>query len=144
MYTCILYITDLDEHHFTWCQNAAKIAKQFNSPLHLLHVIEPPQSLQLAQGLALAEFDRPLKDDAELVMRTLGEALQIPISQQWVEIGSIKHHTIDKIKSLQCDLLIIGQHNPSGLPAFLDSSARETAKAVSCDVLTFNRQPNAS
>ena len=137
MYTTILHATDLRENHYQMCSQAVDIANCFHAKLYLLHVIEPPASLQLAQGLGFAEFDHPIKDDAETVMRVLGEALNIPIDQQYVEIGSIKMHVLEKVKELACDLIIIGSHTPSKLPAFLGSTAHAVAHHAPCDVLTL-------
>ncbi len=142
MYTHILHATDLSDDHFDMCQQAADIARCFQAKLFLLHVIEPPPSLQLAQGLGFAEFDHPIKDDAIAVMRVLGEALHIPESQQFVEIGSIKMQVIQKIKELACQLIIIGSHTPSKLPAFLGSTAHAVAHHAPCDVLTLRTEHN--
>ncbi len=137
MYTHILHATDLSENHFHMCQQAVEIAKCFHARLYLLHVIEPPASLQLAQGLGFAEFDHPIKDDAEAVMRTLGDALNIPASQQFVEIGSIKVNVLKKVEELSCNLIIIGSHAPSNLPSFLGSTAHAVVHHAKCDVLTL-------
>lgn len=140
MYTNILHATDLSENHFDMCQKAMEIAKRFHAKLYLLHVIEPPASLQLAQGLGFAEFDHPVKDDAEAVMRVLGEALKIPVSQQFVEVGSIKMNVLEKVKELACNLIIIGSHTPSKLPAFLGSTAHAVVHQAQCDVLTLRTE----
>lgn len=136
MYTTILHATDLSENHYKMCQQAVEIAACFHAKLHLLHVIEPPASLQLAQGLGFAEFDHPIKDDAITVMRLLGESLNIPIEQQYVDVGSIKMHIIERVKELSCDLIIIGSHTPSKFPAFLGSTAHAIVHNAPCDVLT--------
>ena len=141
MYTHILHATDLSENHFHMCQQAVDIAKRFNAKLYLLHVIEPPATLQLAQGLGFAEFDSPIKGDAQAVMAVLGEALDIPLDQQFVEIGSINTHVIEKVKELDCTLIIIGKHTPSKLPAFLGSTARDIIHDAKCDVLTLQANP---
>ena len=140
MYTSILHPTDLSKNHFEMAQQAVKIAQRFNATLYLLHVIEPPASLQLAQGLGFAEFDQPVKDDAQAVMKTLGDALSIPETQQFVEIGSIKVNVLDKVAELACDLVIIGSHTPSRLPAFLGSTAHAVVHHALCDVLTLRAQ----
>jgi nucleotide-binding universal stress UspA family protein len=137
MYTNILLATDLSETHYDMCRKAADIALCFHAKLFLIHVIEPPATLQLAQGLGFAEFDQPIKDDAQTVLRVLGEALNIPIKQQFVEIGSIKMHVLDKAKELDCDLIIIGSHTPSKLPSFLGSTAHAVVHHAQCDVLTL-------
>ena len=137
MYNHILHATDLSENHYHMCQKAIDIAKRFNAKLFLLHVIEPPATLQLAQGLGFAEFDKPIKDDAQAVMSVLGEALTIPLEQQCVEIGPIKTRILDKAMELGCDLIIIGNHTTSNLPSFLGDTAREVIRDAKCDVLTL-------
>ena len=140
MYTKILYATDLSENHFYMGQQAAQIAKRFNATLYILHVIEPPASLQLAQGLGFAEFDQPIKDVAQAVMSTLGEALNIPTDQLFVEVGSIEMHVLKKVEELSCNLIIIGSHTPSKLPAFLGSTAHAVVHQAKCDVLTLRAE----
>ncbi len=137
MYTHMLHATDLSENHFDMAQKAVEIAKKFNAKLFLLHVIEPPATLQLAQGLGFAEFDSPIRDDAQSVLAALGDALNIPTEQQFVEVGSIKTHVINKVEALGCTLIIIGSHTPTRLPAFLDSTARDVIHDAKCDVLTL-------
>ena len=137
MYSNILFATDLSENHFEMCRQAVDIAACFHAKLFLLHVIEPPASLQLAQGLGFAEFDHPVKDDALSVMNVLGEALNIPVNQQFVEVGSIKMHVLNKVAELACNLIIIGSHSSSKLPAFLGSTAHAVVHQAQCDVLTL-------
>lgn len=137
MYTRILHATDLKENHYDLCQKAVEIAKAFGATLHILHVIEPPASLQLAQGLGFTEIAAPAKDDALIVLNVLGDSLGIPQSQQHVEIGSIKMHVLDKARELGCELLIVGSYDPSGhLATFLGSTAHAVVHHAPCDVLT--------
>ena len=60
MYKNILHLTDLTTQHYLMCEKAMKIAQQFQAKLYLLHVIELPPTLQLAQGLGFAELDSPI------------------------------------------------------------------------------------
>lgn len=137
MYTSILHATDLSDQHFDICKRAAEMAHSFGAKLHLLHVIEPPTSLQLAQSLGFAELANPVKDDAQTVMSLLGDALNIPLEQQHVEIGSLKTHILEKVKTLGCGLIILGSHSPSAVPAFLGSTAYAMLHHAPCDVLTL-------
>lgn len=137
MYANILHATDLSENHFEMCRKALDIANCFQAKFYLLHVIEPPPSLQIAQGLGFAEFDYPVKEDAKAVMCVLGEALHIPIKHQFVEVGSIKMHVLEKTRSLNCELIILGSHTPNGLPTFLGSTAHAVVNQAKCDVLTL-------
>ena len=138
MYTHILHATDLKENHYDLCKKAVEIARSFGAKLHLLHVIEPPASLQLAQGLGFTELAAPAKDDAMIVLNILGDSLGIPKSQQHVEIGSTKMEILNKARELGCELLILGSHDPSNhLPAFLGSAAHAVVHHAPCDVLTI-------
>ena len=140
VYTSILHPTDLRKNHFDLCKKAVEIASQLNAKLHLLHVIEPPTTYQLAQGLGFAELAIPVKEDAETVMKYLGEALNIPLEQQHVETGSIKKQVIDMATNLGCDLVIIGSHTPRAVPAFLGSTTYAVVHQAPCDVLTIRTQ----
>lgn len=137
MYTNILYATDLSNEHNHLTEKAAIIAKQFNATLFLLHVIELPASIQIAQGLGFTELAKPAKDDAQTVLSLIGGNLNIPTSQQFVEIGSVKEHIFNKVKELNCQLIILGSHSSSGFPNFLGSTAHATVNHAPCDVLTL-------
>ncbi len=136
MYKTILHPTDLSETHFHLAEKAAQFAQKMGAKIYLLHVIEPPASLQIAQSLGFAEFDMPRKEDAQSVMNVLGDALNIPEEQQFVEIGSVKVHVIETAHKLNCDLVIIGSKEPDHIPGFLGSTAHATLHNAPCDVLT--------
>lgn len=137
MYKTILHATDLSANHYDICKQAVEIAHKFNAKLHLLHIIEPPPSWQIAQGLGFAEIVAPYKKNAETVMRCLGDALNIPAEQQHVEVGAVKTHILDEIKTLAAGLVIIGSHRPSALPSFLGSTAHAVLNHADCDVMTL-------
>ena len=94
-------------------------------------------SLQVAQGLGFAEIAAPAKDDAQTVMNLLGEALNIPADQLHVATGSIKLQVLNMVKELNADLIIIGRHTPSHLPALLGSTALAVVSHAPCAVLTL-------
>ncbi|MBA2711804.1 MAG: universal stress protein [Tatlockia sp.] len=137
MYTTILHPTDLSANHYDICKQAAEIALMFKAKLYLIHVIESPPSWQIAQGLGFAEIAAPYKKNAVTVMHCLGEALNIPIEQQNIEIGSIKTHILDAIEALSAGLVIIGSHKPTGIPSFLGSTAHAIVNNARCDVMTL-------
>lgn len=137
MYTTILHATDLSEDHFDMCEQAKAIATCFHAKLYLLHVIEPPPSLQLAQGLGFAEFDHPIKDDAQTVLGLVGEAIGVPKECQFVEVGSIKMNVLRIAEELAANLIIVGSHTRSSLPPFLGSTAHAVIHHAKCDVLTI-------
>lgn len=137
MYTNILYATDLSNEHNHLTKKAAAIAKYFNAKLYLLHVIELPASIQLAQGLGFTELASPAKDDAQTVLSLIGESLNIPADQLFVEIGSVKEHIFNKVKELKCQLIVLGSHSSTGLSSILGSTAHAAVNHAPCDVLTL-------
>lgn len=138
MYKTILHATDLQENHYEICKKAVEIARSFKATLHLLHVIETPATLQLAQGLGFAELITPVTDDARTVLSVLGDALGIPATQQHIEVGSVKLQVLKTLRELSANLLIIGSHDPANhLPAFLGSTAHAVVNHAPCDVLTL-------
>jgi nucleotide-binding universal stress UspA family protein len=140
MYKVILHATDLTDTHFPISQRAAELAKSLGATLHLMHVIHPPTTMQIAQGLGFAEFDKPLTVEAEAVMQILGEALNVPQHCQIVEVGSIKYEILRHAKAIQCNLIIVGSHTPGELPAFLGSTAHAIVNHATCDVLTIQAE----
>lgn len=137
MYKNILHATDLSENHFDLCKKVVKLSESIGANLHFLHVIETPASLQLAQSLGFAELATPVKDGAQLVMTTLGDALNIPPVNLQVEIGSAYSHILDKIKELNIDLVILGSHSNNSMHTFLGSTAQAVVHHAPCDVLTM-------
>jgi universal stress protein A len=137
MYTRILFATDLLNQHNHFTEKAAVLAKQLNATLYLLHVIELPTSYQLAQSLGFTELANPAKDDARTVLSLIGENYNIPASQQFVEIGSVKELVFNKVKELKCNLVIIGSHSADEMPSFLGSTAHSITNRAPCDVLTL-------
>lgn len=138
MYTHILYATDLSNEHSHLTEKAITFAKQFNATLYLLHVIELPASIQIAQGLGFVEMVRPVKDDAQTVLSLIGERYNIPPEQQFVEIGSIKEQLFKKVNELSCQLILIGSHSPNKFPPILGSTAHAIVSHAQCDVLTLH------
>ncbi|MBA2648476.1 MAG: universal stress protein [Legionella sp.] len=140
MYTNILCATDLSVEHNHYTEKAAAIAKQLRAKLYLLHVIELPASIQIAQGLGFTELAHPVKDDARTVLSLIGENLGIPPDQQLVEIGSIKEHIFDQVEILNCQLIIIGSQSKTGFSNILGSTAHAVVNHAPCDVLTLRVQ----
>lgn len=137
MYKKVLHATDLKENHFEICKKAHDLAKEIGADFYLLHVVSPPNSLQWAQSLGFAEFDKPIPDQAEAVLNVVAEGLDIPKDHLSVKVGSIKQTILESLKSLNCDLLIIGSDTPEGVPTFLGSTANSLIHYAPIDVLTL-------
>ncbi|OGV35375.1 MAG: universal stress protein UspA [Legionellales bacterium RIFCSPHIGHO2_12_FULL_35_11] len=140
MYKNILHATDLSKDHFKMCAQARQIANELNANLFLIHVIESPTSLQIAQGLGFTEIYNPVdeKANAESILKIIGESLDIPVENQIVTIGSIKQNVIKIAQELECNLIIIGRHAHKNIPEFLDSTAHLVINNAPCHVLTIS------
>lgn len=140
MYKNILHATDLSDTHFELCEQAVALSKALGACLYLIHVIEAPTTVQIAQGLGFAEMGAPVKDDAEVVMKVLGDALHLPSQQLFVEAGPVKQRVLEKLAALHCDLLVIGSHRPHDLSELLGGTARSLVEHAPSDVLTLRTQ----
>ena len=138
MYTNILLATDLSEMHFNICEKAVKVASLLQAKLYILHVVEVPAGVQLAQGLGFTELAQPSTDDAWTVMRILGDALNIPSEQLMVERGGAVGDIIaQKIHQLDCDLILVGNHTSENLPSLIGSTTSYLILHAPCDVMTL-------
>jgi nucleotide-binding universal stress UspA family protein len=137
MYKCILHPTDLQANHFSLCEKAKKLADFHKSSLYLIHVIEIPQTLLLAQNLGFAELIMPAKEDAQTVLKTIGDALDIPRNHQFVEIGMVKHHILERADKLKCDLIVMGKHASHSITNLMGSTTYHIMQHAKCDVLTL-------
>lgn len=135
MYKRILHATDLQQNHFSMCEKVTKLAKYHHAELFLVHVIEIPQSMLLAQNLGFAELLLPAKEDAKIVLKTIGDALNISEKHQFVDIGIVKQHILERASSLKCDLIVLGRHCSGILPSLLGSTTYHVMQHADCDVL---------
>lgn len=136
MYTTILHATDLNETHFHICEKAVKIAKLLQAKIYLLHIVEIPTGVQLAQSLGFTELAAPSTQDAWTVMRLLGEAVGVPEDQLLVESGAINELIDKKVRELGCDLIVAGNHAPENLHSLVGSTTSHLILHAPCDVMT--------
>lgn len=132
----IIHATDLSENHYKMCERAVDMAERFKAKLYLIHVLETPPSMVLAQGLGFTEIENPepLLEDAIAVMGILGETFAIPKKQLLVETGSPKLHILQKANDLDAQMIIIGHHSSKGL---LGNTAQAIIHEADCDVFVM-------
>lgn len=139
MYKNIIHATDLNADHYQMCAKSLKIAKAFNAKLFIMHVIEPPTSLQVAQGLGFTEIcnQTASAENAKEILQMISESLGIPAQQIIVSLGSIKKQIQNKISELNCELIIIGKHSSNELMELLGNNTHNLEKTINCDILTI-------
>lgn len=108
MFKFILHATDLQEQHLEDCERAVRIAKKLDAELFFLHVLEVPQTWQLAQNLGFAQNPPLPIEDTRTLLNVLGEQFDMPPERMILMEGSPKHKIIECIHELQIDLLLIG------------------------------------
>lgn len=140
MYQNILHATDLTADHYAMCEKSLKIARAFNTNLHIIHIIEPPTSLQVAQGLGFTEIYNPTaaQENAQEILKMIGESLEIPTDRLSVVIGPIKEQIKHKLSAINSNLLILGKHKSHDIIDLEGDTTQEIEKSITCDVLTLN------
>ena len=135
MYRCILHATDLQENHLNYCEQAVKIANAFKAELFCLHVLDIPNSWQIAQGLGFAETLPLPTEDAEIVLQAVGEQLNLHKNHLLIRQGNPRQTIMDTIIELQADLLLIGAPTNPLYQAEMRHLSHYLADHADCDVL---------
>ena len=135
MYRCILHATDLQENHLNYCEQAVKIAKAFKAELFCLHVLDIPNSWQIAQGLGFAENEPFPLEETQEIMRALGQQLEIPKENMLVMHGNLRHAISDCIENLQPELVLIGSPSNQILQGEITHLSHFMVDHAPCDVM---------
>ncbi|MCP5161753.1 MAG: universal stress protein [Hahellaceae bacterium] len=136
IYQNILVAIDLSEESVQVLSKAAKLAKNSNAQLSIIHVIEP---LGYAYGgdipMDLSEVQQQLDQHARAKLAKFGETYDVPLANQFIEIGKpeTEIHRIANEKNM--DIVIVGSHGRHGFQLLLGSTANAVLHGSQCDVL---------
>ncbi len=139
----ILLPTDFSDYSKHALSYACAFAEQFNSELHLLHVVQDLVTLVPEPGLAFpasGEYLEELKESAQ-------QALKKSLDPAWEEGRTVVRATTEGPAFLEIiryardndiDLLVMGTHGRSGLThVLLGSVAEKVVRKAPCPVLTI-------
>ena len=112
------------------------IAKINNANVSIVHAVEHINAYGVAEAYsAVVDVEAQLMDEARIELAKLAEIFKIPLSNQFLEVGSPKAVVLNKAEALKADLIIVGSHGRHGLQLLLGSTANAVLHHANCDVL---------
>lgn len=141
MYKHILFATDLTEDTDYVIPKVQALMQLLKPQLSLVHVVEPLPGYSYAY-LGIEDIEGQLINEAKQSLAQMGEKLNVPPSNQFVEVGPTKTKILKIAEDVGADLLICGSHGRHGLSLLLGSTANAILHGAKCDVLTV-RLPEA-
>ena len=137
----ILIATDFSPAALAALTGVLSIARQFNSVVHIVHVIHPP-AIDIAPE-ANAEICRQVHRDAQRQLELLETAVGTVPHRTWLLEKEVSEAVEDLVRSEHIDLVAVGASGKSGLKKFfLGSVAEDIVRTATCPVLTIG--PRAS
>ncbi len=137
LYNHILFATDLSAGCEKVARKAWHIAENVGSKLSMVHVIEPIPAYGYP---GVTDIQSPVINHARDELQRIAAQLNIPEEQQFIEVGSVKHHILAMAEKLNVDLIIVGTHGRHGISRLLGSTTSAVIHGVHCDVLTVRAE----
>lgn len=132
---CILHATDLQDNHLNYCEQAVKIAKLFKAELYFLHVLDIPNSWQIAQGLGFAENEPFPIEETRMIMNALAYQFELPKNNMLVMHGNLRSCIIECIENLQPEILLIGSTSNQLMQGEFTHLSHFIVDHAPCDVM---------
>ncbi|WP_421863879.1 universal stress protein [Motiliproteus sp.] len=140
-YQHILLAIDLTEESGQVADRAVALAKQGETRLSMIHVIEP---LSFAYGgdvpMDLSTIQEQLDEHAQQRLEAFADSLGVPVAQLHVVSGHTESEIHRVAKEIEADLIIVGSHGRHGLSLLLGSTANGVLHGAKCDVLAVRVQ----
>ncbi len=140
----ILAPIDFSDYSKNALKYAAQFAKEFNSELYLVYVVEPmiyPADFSMGQiAIPSADIDLQTRAEEELVnlSKTLDPSIHV---ETMIKTGKPFVEIIETAKEKDIDLIIIATHGHTGVEHLLfGSTAEKIVRKAPCPVLTL-REP---
>lgn len=135
MYQHILFPVEFDlKGNYFAIQKINELMEFYKAKVSLVHVVELPtiDIFPDTQNKEMSYVDLARKRLAEI-----GKKLNIPIADQYVEIGEPKVIIPELMKKLKIDLCVVGHHERHGIYHPLGSTAYALLSHANCDVLVI-------
>jgi universal stress protein A len=139
----ILVPTDFSPASRKALSYALRFAKDRNSEITLLHVLEPETPLTLAGRPAAAAFSEAELAGVEESLRALADSAETAGTgtKSVLRTGVATHEIVEAAKELDIDLIVIATHGFTGWKHFaIGSTAERVARAAPCPVLVVREK----
>jgi nucleotide-binding universal stress UspA family protein len=138
----ILVATDFSPAALAALTSVVPIAKQFDSVVHVVHVIHP-REIDIASPATDSEMCRQSNLDVQRKLNLLETEVGTVPHRIWLREGKVSEAVEDIVRSQHIDLVAVGASGKSNLKKFfLGSIAEEIVRTATCPVLTIG--PHAS
>ncbi|MEH6556653.1 MAG: universal stress protein [Oceanicoccus sp.] len=137
-YNTILLATDLSDEAKQVADKAATLAKNNNTALHMVHVIEP---LSFAYGgdipMDFSGIQDEIQKQAESQMASFASEYNVGSEGQHIIVGRAENEIHSLAEELGAELIVVGSHGRHGIALLLGSTANGILHGAKCDVLAI-------
>lgn len=130
----LMLATDLSNRSDRALRRAAQLARQFDCPWTLLHVVDDDQPQRRIE-LETAQVRRYLDEQLDFFTELAGRAPEV-----WVEVGDPAQHIADCTRWADIDLLVVGSHRRNPLrDIFVGTTLERLLRTSHVPILLVNR-----
>lgn len=137
-YKKILVAVDFSEHSEHALEKALAIARDTDSVVSVVHVVDNLPLVDSAYDSSLA-FSVDITDELVAAstkkLAELANKYQLAAAQLSVEVGAVRNEIIGQAEKIGAELIVIGSHGWRGIDLLLGSIADGVLHHAHCDVL---------
>lgn len=146
-FSTILFATDFSEVSEYAFDYAYTLAKQFNSKLIVLHVINEPVDLRgfYVPHISFDSLEKEIEDAAEKMMKKfcMGRLVDLAASNTVIMSGIPYDEIIAMADKEKASMIVLGTHGRAGLDHLLfGSTAERVVRRSRCPVMTIRPPVN--
>jgi nucleotide-binding universal stress UspA family protein len=136
-YQTILACIELNHSHDNVViQRALSLAGHHTHGIHLVHTIQPVAPLTTESAFfELSDIENQITEEHKNAIFTLALEHNIAEQQVFIITGSPSKIIPELAKKMNADLILVGNHDKSGLELLISSTAKSLLKNPCCDVL---------
>lgn len=127
MYKKILCAVDVSEEGEAVIAKAIELAKQYDSDLSIIHVIE--------YSLLPKDYQKRMHQEVIPKVDLFGEQFNIDRKHRYIKFGQSYVEVCALERELNADLIVVGSHGKHGIKALLGATANGILQQAKCDVL---------